>query len=204
MFESMDPQNPNLFKPGSLSVSRALALGLPMLAMGGVFAARRFRDKLRLRDSGGVEEMRERPVLQGTGVPVGGRPVSVTVISWILIATAVIGLLAWILMAFGPGKRQLENITRIWGMSVGVQILFGLAGNTIMLVCGFFLLRGRNWARWTIVVFFAIGFLLSIWFYGSVALLLPGLIWIAAFVFFLFVRTPAARYFGARARERAR
>jgi len=67
-----------------------------------------------------------------------------------------------------------------------------------------FLLRGANWARWTLIVSMAISTLLAmIWFMpvgaGVEMGLLSGIFWAVVAVYFLFVRRPARLFFAAQA-----
>lgn len=89
------------------------------------------------------------------------RPRSVAVISWLAIVAG-----AWILLALTvlstPGSRRV--LAEVWSQHPFATLW--LCGVPVVgLLCGFFMLRGMNWARWV----------LSLWFgYNSVAKLVVG------------------------------
>jgi len=189
MFDSMDLQNPEIFDRDSVSIIRPVAIGFVMLAAGLPLAGWRFKEKLTAMLSGesaSIADLTEEPE---------GRPVSVSVISWISMVTAVFGVLGWAVMLLGPRRELLGSLEQIWGVSVAAQISTGIAGSATMFICGFFMLRGKDWARWTILCYFIFTLALSLVLYKTVAFLIPGVAWTVAFYFFLFSRRPAKKFF---------
>lgn len=189
MFDSMDLQNSEIFNRDSVSIFRPVAIGLVMLAVGLPLAGWRFKEKLKAMLSGesaSIVDLTENPE---------GRPISVSVISWLSMVTAFFGVLGWAFLLLGPRQELLGSLEQIWGVSVAAQIFTGIAGSATMFVCGFFLLKGKDWARWTILGYFIFTLALSLLLYKTVAFLIPGLAWTVAFYFFLFLRRPAKRFF---------
>ena len=190
MFASMELQNPQIFDKASISVFPPLAIGLTMLVTGLPLAGWRFKSKLMARSD--VEVVKHEGLV-GVDSP---RPISVAVVSWVLLVTSVFGLLSWFALSLGFNKTIAETTERIWGLSSGIQITWGTLGSLTMLVCGLFLLQGKNWARWTIVGYFAVNLIVSSALFKSIAFVVPGIAWTAVFYYFLFFRKPASQYFG--------
>lgn len=122
------------------------------------------------------------------------RPVSVTVVAWILIVFGVFGVFAILFTALlwhMPLMQQ--GLARIHA-PVTVQVATGLAGVVIRLSCGVALLFRQNWARFLYAVWsvFALGYTVvtspfPLW------LIVPSLVFTLVIVYFLF--TPAARLY---------
>jgi hypothetical protein len=122
------------------------------------------------------------------------RPRSVTVISWIFIAFGGIALLTSLLPKL-PGAE--EHIAEFRSQHP-VQYALIYVGPILAVICGVFMLRGCNWARWLLVVWFGhnvVGNAL----HSPLRLLLPGLLFAAA-VYFLF-RPQATAYFRGTSAE---
>lgn len=116
------------------------------------------------------------------------RPRSVTVISWIFIAFGGIALLTSLLPKL-PGAE--ERIAEFRSQHP-FQYALIYVGPILALVCGVFMLRGCNWARWLLVVWFAYNVIGNV-LHSPLRLLLPGLLFGVA-VFFLF-RPQSMAYF---------
>ncbi len=122
------------------------------------------------------------------------RPGSVTIISWIFIAFCGIVLLRSLLPAADAAAGQ-----RIAEFRSGHPILYALTyiGPGLAVVCGVFMLRGCNWARWLLVVW--MGFHVIIGFLHSPWSTLAHCLLFAAAIYFLFRRAAAAYFRGSRA-----
>ncbi len=107
------------------------------------------------------------------------RPVSVTVISWLFIAAGTIGLVFHALDFKAGAPFQYELV---W-----VLLLRLLA-----IVCGLFLLRGSNWARWVLLAWITYHVILSA-FHNLPELAVHTLLLLVVAYFLL--RPPAAAYF---------
>ena len=109
------------------------------------------------------------------------RPLSITIIGVVFLATGVIGLSA---LAVGHLTPRGVQHDLIW-----VSLLRLLA-----IICGVFLLRGHNWARWLALIWLAIHVASA--FPAPFELLLHGLL--MAVVTWLLFRRPASTYFRDR------
>ncbi len=122
------------------------------------------------------------------------RPISVTVIAWLLIILGVFGLFGAAQMILRPNVES-QKILAESPIPISVQRGMMVGGTLVELVCGVFMLRGRNWARLFFVVWSALS--LSVW--GAVSphklFMIPGVVMFAIEVFFLF--RPAANAFFA-------
>lgn len=106
------------------------------------------------------------------------RPVSVTVVSWIFIAIGAITLV--------------YGFTQMQGYHFHSDDLWAALVRAAAIVCGVFLLRGSNWARWLAVAWMVFHIVLSAlhsWFELAVHGLLFSVI-----AYFLF-RASVSRYF---------
>jgi hypothetical protein len=109
------------------------------------------------------------------------RPPSITVISCVFVAAAAFGL-AYHLIEFAQHPFQYDIV---WVCLVRLTAI----------VCGVFMLRGSNWARWLIMVWIAYHLVLSA-FHSFHPLVVHGLLF-TVFAYFLF-RPQATEYFHAK------
>lgn len=109
------------------------------------------------------------------------RPLAVTILSWLFLATGVVGFVFHFL---DYRSQHAFGYDAIWILSL----------RALAVVCGVFMLRGSNWARWVTILWLAfhvgIGALHSL----PQALVHVGIL--AVFVYFLF-RPEATKFFGA-------
>ena len=107
------------------------------------------------------------------------RPLSITIIGWLFIATGVVGIAyhATELKADRPFQYDV-----IWVCLVRL----------VAILCGVFLLRGSNWARWLLLVWIAYHVILSA-FHSLSELIIHSLLF-AVVIYFLF-RPQASAYF---------
>ncbi len=116
----------------------------------------------------------------------GKRPTSITVIAWFLIATGGMGLIACSASLNSPMVKEFMAITPV-PISVYIGILVSVAA-------GIGMLKKQNWARFLNVIWGAIGLLVPLFTTPLKMELIPGLLFYAIIVFFLF-RPVANRYF---------
>ena len=109
------------------------------------------------------------------------RPLSVTVIGCLYIAAGAFGLVSH-LATFRPQHPFQYDI--VWASLV----------NLIAIVCGIYMLRGSNWARWLALAWIAFHVALSA-FHSRFELVVHSLMCVAL-AYFLF-RPSASRYFRA-------
>src|SRR5438093_13649636 len=107
------------------------------------------------------------------------RPLSITIISWLFVAAGVIGL-AYHATEF-TAQRPFEY-DFVWVCFVRL----------LAILCGVFMLRGRNWARWLLLAWIAYHVILSA-FHSLSELILHSLLF-AVIACFLF-RPQASEYF---------
>jgi len=111
------------------------------------------------------------------------RPLSITIISWLFVAAGVIGL-AYHATEFKDDRRF--EYDAVWVCFV----------RFLAILCGVFMLRGSNWARWLLLVWIAFHVVLSA-VHSLTELVVHSLLF-AVIGYFLF-RPQAAAYFrGAR------
>lgn len=108
------------------------------------------------------------------------RPPSATIIGWLYIVTGIIGVAYHVTGFFNAPHPFPLDI-------VGVELISLLA-----IVCGVYLLRGHNWARWLALAWMGYHVILS-GFHSLSQLAIHSLL-CAAFAYFLF-RPGANRYF---------
>ena len=75
------------------------------------------------------------------------RPISITIMSWLFIVFGVIALIAglWPLIHMN-GAQRLADFEKHWMVHLS---------RSTQIVAGVFILKGRNWARWLLVVWLA-------------------------------------------------
>ena len=115
------------------------------------------------------------------GKPLPPRPLSVTLIGCVYILTGAIGFA----YHFTEFKAQLPlQYDVVW-----VELL-----RLTAVVCGVYMLRGRNWARWLALAWIAYHVILSA-FHTLFELAFHGLL--CAIMAYCLLRAPATRYFRA-------
>jgi len=111
------------------------------------------------------------------------RPLSITIISWLFVGAGIIGL-AYHATEFKAGRPFQYDV--LWVCLV----------RFLAILCGVFILRGSNWARWLLLVWIAFHVVLSA-FHSLIELAVHSLL-LAVIGYFLF-RPQASAYFrGAR------
>ena len=111
------------------------------------------------------------------------RPTSLTVIAWILIASALISAISTLVMMDNPIVVEMMNKNP---MPVSLQYGLMIVGLLIMIVSGSAMLKGKSWARWLYVGWGVIGLLVGLITSPINASLLPSWIFLAVVTFFLF------------------
>jgi len=108
----------------------------------------------------------------------GKRPLAVTILGWLYIAVGVIG--------FGYHLTEFRT-----GNAFPNDLVWAELTELVALVCGVFILRGHNWARWVAVAWMAFHVILSVNVLSEFAI---HCVFCAAIAWFLF-RPEAGRYF---------
>ena len=112
------------------------------------------------------------------------RPTSIAVISWIFMAVGSIALLYHLL----PQHINELNAPHSFGYDLAWVCLVRI----VAVLCGVFMLRGCNWARWLLVVWVGYHVILSA-FHSPFEVVVHGVLF-AVVVYFLF-RPAASAYF---------
>ena len=112
------------------------------------------------------------------------RPTPITVISWLFVVAGAVGLSyhATEFKAHDPFEYDL-----VWVCLVRLMAI----------LCGVFMLRGRNWARWLLLVWTAYHVILSA-FHSLSAFVIHSLLLVVV-AYFLFRRQASAYFRGAKA-----
>lgn len=109
------------------------------------------------------------------------RPLPVTIIGWVYIAAGLIGFLYHFREMLPPVERD----------TAWVELI-----RLTAILCGVYVLRGSNWARWLAVLWMAYHVVLSLYHTaGQVAM--HGIFCIVI-AYFLFYAPPAMRFFRVR------
>lgn len=119
------------------------------------------------------------------------RPLSVTIVGWVLIVFAILGVIA---VAMSIGDARMEADMAASGVPPTSMYIVNLLGTAITLACGIGVLKGMNWARWLYVAWGTLSALAALAITPSPTLALISLAIVALIAFFLF-RKPADAWF---------
>jgi hypothetical protein len=119
----------------------------------------------------------------------------VTLLSWFLIVTSAVGLLGYVFGAPGMEEGMEAAVRAYGGPSVATQKGWMVGNMLLSAVCGVFMLRGANWARWLLVTATLVGMVAGGLLYQQLWVVVPGLLWLGLYVYLLFLRAPAAAWF---------
>ena len=120
------------------------------------------------------------------------RPTSVTVIAWILIALGAFGLVSIVTNMSNPLAREL-----LANSPISYEMHMALSGisSLLSIVCGYYILKGQDWARVVYMIVNAIGILIALATSPMKTPILISVVLLAVIAFFLF-RGPANAFFG--------
>lgn len=90
---------------------------------------------------------------------VNKRPTSVTIISWILIATSGIYLIVITATISSPIVRKIMGLSSI---PFPINVVMNYVGSIIILLSGIAMLKGHRWARVLFVIWSLIGFVIGL------------------------------------------
>jgi hypothetical protein len=113
------------------------------------------------------------------------RPLSITIIGWLFIATGIVGI------AYHATELKADR-------PFPYDVIWVCLVRLLAILCGAFVLRGSNWARWMLLVWIAYHVILSA-FHSLSELIIHGLLF-AVVIYFLF-RPQASAYFRAARNE---
>lgn len=112
------------------------------------------------------------------------RPLSVTIIAWLFIAAGLVGLVYHVTKFDARGPLQYE-------------LFWVLVLRLLAFVCGVFLLRGSNWARWLLLIWIAYHVVLSA--FHSLTEVAMHTVLLMVVAYFLLRRRAAAYFRGGKA-----
>ena len=122
------------------------------------------------------------------------RPLSLTIIAWLLIVGAVFSALGLVSIGSNPvAMAMLENS----GMPLVFHQAVGMVGIVISLACAYGIFAGQPWSRVLYVGWGLVGLAISIVTLPMISTIVLSLVVLAIFAFFLF-RPAADRWFAAR------
>lgn len=107
------------------------------------------------------------------------RPISITIIGWLFIGLGIVGI------AYHAGEFKAQRPFKY-------DFLWVCFVRLLAILCGTFVLRGSNWARWLLVAWLVFHVILSA-FHSPVELVVHSLLSVLV-AYFLF-RAPSSRYF---------
>ncbi len=110
------------------------------------------------------------------------RPLSLTIIAWLMILSAIFALYSSLTMSGNPiaSKMLAES-----PLPLSAHIAFGAIGSLVTLACGYGVLKGFDWSRWLYVGWSLAGFVFSLLTVPIMSILAVSLIFFAVIVFFL-------------------
>jgi len=122
------------------------------------------------------------------------RPLSITIIAWLLIVLTVLGLIA----AFAMGSHPVMTKTlEQMHMSLAMYQAWVALNTIVTLICAYGFLKGLPWSRVLYIVFGIIGLIVSYYISPMKAAILISLLILIVVAFFLF-RENANDWFQAR------
>lgn len=124
------------------------------------------------------------------------RPVSLTIIAWFLIVTAIISAFSSLSMGSNPMAAKLLAQSPL---PISAHIAFALVGALVTLACGYGILKGYDWSRWLYIGWSVIGFVFSFVTVPIISIIVLGIFFFIVIAFFLF--RPAANKWFRRAQS---
>lgn len=123
------------------------------------------------------------------------RPLSVSIIAWILLIAGILSLITSLLTINNPNvKEMMENNP----LPMSVQYTLIYAGMVILIACGIGMLKGKSWARILYVVWGVLNVGLNLATAPAWSkMMIPGVVFLIIVIFFLF-RPKANAYFAGR------
>ncbi|MFK7788861.1 MAG: hypothetical protein AB8C95_05115 [Phycisphaeraceae bacterium] len=122
------------------------------------------------------------------------RPISIAVISWILIVLGSLSLVTTLAMMGNPAVEKVMDATPL---PHSVQYAMSFLGTAVMIGCGIAMLMGMNAGRWVYVGWNILGFVIALATSPAKLMLIPSLVVFLLIAFFLF-RPSATEYFLAK------
>ena len=121
------------------------------------------------------------------------RPTSVTIIAWFIIVTCALSI---VITPINFRNPEVIAILEKSPVPVNVQLALGVFIASLNLICGVFMLMGKNWARLLYVTVAVLGFGFSVITSPMKMMLIPGLLVFVLIVVLLFMPGPSAFFTG--------
>lgn len=122
------------------------------------------------------------------------RPLSLTIIGWLLVLSGVFGLYSVLTMGSNP---QAMEMMQAMGVSPTYQRIMGILGCVVSLICAYGVFKGLPWSRVLYVVWSVISLAINLAVMPMMSVIILGLIFLAIIGFFLF-RPAADQWFAAK------
>jgi len=122
------------------------------------------------------------------------RPLSLTIIGWLLVLGAVFSLYA--VMTIGSNPMAADLVAKS-GVSMAVHQAMGAVGALVSLACAYGIFKGLPWSRVLYVAWGIVGIVFGVLTGPMIAASLVGLLFFAVITFFLF-RPAANGWFAAK------
>ena len=126
------------------------------------------------------------------------RPLSLSIIGWLLVVTGLLGSIGVLTMSRNPTVQQIYQHSPL---PMWAHVAFGTVGIVVTVAAGYGILKGVNWSRFLYVGWSLIGFVMSMITIPVTSFLILGLVFFVAIVFFLF-RPEANAWFRGPAEPR--
>ena len=111
------------------------------------------------------------------------RPLSLTIIAWLLIVFTLFGLYGVFTMTSNPVAMKMIQQSHI---PVAVEQVWGVIGAIVNLVCAYGIFKGQPWSRVLYVVWSVIGIVVAFYISPVKAVILFSLIFFVVIAIFLF------------------
>jgi phosphate/sulfate permease len=122
------------------------------------------------------------------------RPLSLTIIGWLLVVTGLFGLYSSLTIGSNEvAMRMIEDM----GVSLRFHQALGIVGCIIALACAYGVFKGLPWSRVLYVCWGVISLVIGVFTSPIPSALIVGAIVLAVFAYFLF-RPAADRWFAAK------
>jgi hypothetical protein len=122
------------------------------------------------------------------------RPMSLTIIAWVLIALTALGLVGAFTMGSNPAMTKALSEMH---MSLAMYQAWVVLGSIVNLICAYGFLKGYPWSRVLYVVWGVIGLIVSFYISPMKAAIALGVVVLVVVAFFLY-RENANDWFQAR------
>ena len=124
----------------------------------------------------------------------GKRPLSLTIIAWFLVVTALFGLYGAATMGSNPIMMKMIEQS---GVSLMVEQVWGVIGSIVTLAVAYGIFKGQPWSRVLYVVWGSIGIVVGYFISPMPLVLMLSVVFLVVISAFLF-RDRANEWFAAR------